>query len=342
MMSTTTSRYPSWLMKLAAPPSSADEEVREQLLVPLDQSINQPITGSSFNKSYTINIDDTHSKETGYHAEGIQSTSFQPQVLARQPSQTQAQRNTNDRRLLVKLFRRLFSECLGTFVLVWVIAVAAVEFSLRNKGDGRGPAALSQGAGGLVAGFALCFLIWSMGHISGAHFNPCVTWAFALRRMFPWRWVLPYWFAQIAGSLLAGGFVRAFYSEASLGTTAVSSQYSLVTGMFYEAVLTFIFVFVVLSSASKGGNVNISAALADGFALAVVNMIGWSYTGVAVNPARAVGPGLVNGPRDELWVYVAGPFIGATCSAIAVWIMHGRSKMSDWSSAQGKGAVLNH
>jgi len=341
-MTTTTSRYPAWLMKLAAPPNSADDEAhstrRSIEQEERQQGRYQQPNDSAFNKAFSINIDVTHSKETGYHDQAIQrSPHHQASARPAQP-QTQAQRNANDTELLVKMLRRLFTEFLGTFMLVWLIVVAAVEFNLTNTGQQRGPAALNQGTNGLAGGITLSFLIWSMGHISGAHFNPCVTWAFALRRIFPWRWVLPYWLAQFVGSLLAGAFVRAFYyNEAYLGTNVVPAQYHVVTAMFYESVLTFIFIFTVLALASKGGNVGPEAALADGFALAVMLMIGASYTGTSCNPFRSLGQGIINGPREDLWVFVAGPFIGATCSVLAVWIMHGAVKKSDLNAAQGKG-----
>lgn len=355
MTTTTTSRYPSWLMKLVTPPNSADDEAaasrnsidREEQRTPAQDSKHQYLYDPSMDKTYdashdkslSVRIDDQN--DSGLeHRKNMQHVSA-PQHQAhsqRSKQQTQAQRNKDDTELVVKLLRRLFTEFLGTFMLVWLIAVASVEFNMTNNGTDRKEAALNQTGAGLAAGISLSFLIWSMGHISGAHFNPCVTWAFAIRGMFPWHWVLPYWFVQFAGSLLSGAFVRAFYYDTSyLGSNAVAPQYLLVTGMFYEAVLTFIFVFTILSLATKGGNVGFQAALADGFALAVMIMLGHSYTGTSVNPFRSLGPGIVNGPRNELWVFVAGPFVGSTCSVLAVWLMNGPLKKSDLDSAQGKG-----
>ena len=95
------------------------------------------------------------------------------------------------------------------------------------------------------------------------------------------------------------------------------------TGFAYEALLTFFFINVILAVATRGGNVGLHAALADGFALAVLVMIGLSYTGTAVNPFRALGPGIVNGQRYNLWVYVAGPFVGASVSVLCVWALNG-------------------
>ena len=198
---------------------------------------------------------------------------------------------------------------------------------------------VNQTGAGYASGLALAFLIYSMGEVSGAHFNPIVTWAFTLRGLFPMAWLPFYWLAQFCGSLLAGGFLHAFYWQyAYLGTTEVNPAYQWVTGFCYEAVLTFIFMSAVLAVATRGGNVGPQAALADGFVFAVVVMIGLSYTGTSVNPFRALGPGIVNGYRPDLWVYVAGPFLGSTCSVLAVWALNGPLKPEDYGTAQGKGA----
>ena len=267
-----------------------------------------------------------------------QSPPKQPAAPARY--RTRSEQDEHDWEAVVKFLRRLFAEFLGTFIFVFLVAGLALEFSLTNGAvDGlRGVAGLDQTGCGLASGLVLTFLVYSMGEISGAHFNCCITWAFALRGMFPAVWVLPYWAAQFAGAILAGGFLQAFYwHNAHFATTSVNPHYHWVTGFAYEALLTFFFINVILAIATRGGNVGPHAALADGFALAVVVMFGLSYTGTAVNPFRALGPGIVNGQRDDLWVYVAGPFIGSTVSVLTVWLLNGPLKSEDYDSAQGHG-----
>ena len=77
--------------------------------------------------------------------------------------------------------------------------------------------------------------------------------------------------------------------------------------------------------------------MSDGFALAVCVMIGLSYTGTSVNPWRALGPGIINGYRPDLWVYVAGPFLGGTVSVLTAWMLTGPLKSEDFANAQGGG-----
>lgn len=195
MTTTTTSRYPTWLMKLVTPPNSVDDKAsssrdeveQQELHSPRYQNRkHQQLNDTSLDKTFSVDI----AEHDGSNKNMQQLSSRQQTPAHRSPQRSQAQRNKDDTELVVKLLRRLFTEFLGTFILVWLIAVASVEFNMTNNGTDRKEAALNQTGAGLVAGISLSFLIWSMGHISGAHFNPCVTWAFAIRGMFPWHWVV--------------------------------------------------------------------------------------------------------------------------------------------------------
>ena len=330
------SSYPLWLMSLVSPEESKKryKEAHLQQAPPPPQPVQpaQPY-------SHVVTIDN-----------GVQTLATRPAsqpvtAPAEQPTKpvmyrTRAEQDEHDKESIVKFARRLFAEFLGTFIFVFLVAGVALEFNLTNSQvDGlRGGAALNQTGCGLASGLVLTFLVYSIGEISGAHFNMVITWAFFLRGLFPAVWVIPYWIAQFGGCILAGGFLQAFYwHNAHYATTNVNPHYQWVTGMAYEALLTFFFLNVILAIATRGGNVGPHAALADGFALAVVVMIGLSYTGTSVNPWRALGPGIVNGQRDNLWVYVAGPFLGSTISVFTAWALTGPLKSEDYESAQGKG-----
>ena len=166
---------------------------------------------------------------------------------------TREEQDEVDRSDMAKLFRRLFAEFLGTFTLVFFVAGVALEFNLTGGLIDRTAAALNQSGAGLASGLTLVFLVYSMGAISGAHFNPVVTWAFTLRGLFPPIWVPLYWAVQFAGAILAGGFLQAFYfNYAGLGTTQVNSHNQWVTGFAYEAILTFFFINVILAMAHQG------------------------------------------------------------------------------------------
>ena len=328
------SSYPRWVMTIASP-----EETKRRYKEGHSRKEAPPAPPTQL-YSHVVTID-----------HGIQTVTARPSgpVVVKQSSdqpaspvrsRTREEQDEHDNATIAKFFRRLFAEFLGTFIFVFLVAGLALEFNLTNNQIDklRGPAALNQAGCGLASGLVLTFLIYSMGEISGAHFNPCITWAFTLRGLFPAIWVIPYWLVQFAGAILAGGFLQAFYwHNASYATTNVNSHYQWVTGFAYEALLTFFFINVILAIATRGGNVGPHAALADGFALAVLVMIGLSYTGTAVNPWRALGPGIVNGQRESLWVYVAGPFLGSTVSVLTAWALNGPLKSEDYDSAQGKG-----
>ena len=169
---------------------------------------------------------------------------------------TREEQDAADRDEMVKFFRRLFAEFIGTFTLVFFVAGVALEFNLTALGIDRSAAGLNQAGAGLASGLTLVFLIYSLGEICGAHFNPVITWAFTLRGLFPAAWVVPYWLAQFAGAILAGGFLQAFYFNYSgVGTTSVNPHYQWVTGFAYEALLTFFFINIILAMATRGGNV---------------------------------------------------------------------------------------
>ena len=345
--------YPVWLMSLVAPEESKRRYKEAHLHPPAPPTNPAPAPAPLY--SHVVNIEDngTHTltarpagplvpKLSPADQPHTQPPPPQQQQQQQQPQRyrTRAEQDEHDKESIIKFARRLFAEFLGTFIFVFLVAGVALEFNLTNaQVDGlRGLAALDQAGCGWASGLVLTFLVYSIGEISGAHFNPCITWAFTLRGLFPAIWVLPYWTVQFAGSILAGGFLQAFYwHNAHYATTNVNPHYQWVTGFAYEALLTFFFINVILAIATRGGNVGPHAALADGFALAVVVMIGLSYTGTAVNPWRALGPGIVNGQHDNLWVYVAGPFLGSTVSVASAWALTGAIKSEDYESAQGKG-----
>ena len=349
-----TSSYPTWLMGLVAP-----EEMKQRMKERSQQggggnydSTQKP---ANIEPSTVSNTQAPLYSHTITVPDGKQITEIQPRPVASYQSQQQQQQqrrkqparyrtreeqDEHDRDCMVKFGRRLFAEFLGTFIFVFLVAGVALEFNLTGHAvDGlRNFAGLDQTGCGWASGLTLTFLVYSMGEISGAHFNPCITWAFTLRGLFPVIWLLPYWLVQFAGAILAGAFLQAFYwHNAFYATTNVNPHNQWVTGFAYEALLTFFFINVILAIATRGGNVGPHAALADGFALAVVVMIGLSYTGTAVNPWRALGPGIINGQRDNLWVYVAGPFLGSTVSVLAVWALNGPLKSEDYGAAQGSG-----
>ena len=339
-----TTSYPTWLMTFVAPAEM--EERRKDLSQPPPPTTVQPASIEPSTIATAQTQAPLHSHNNPTMLTILPPTTHKPTTTTHRPPpqqryRTRAEQDEHDGENIVKFARRLFAEFLGTFIFVFLVAGVALEFNLTNsQADGlRGGAALNQTGCGLASGLVLTILIYALGQISGAHFNPCVTWAFTLRGLFPAVWVIPYWIAQFGGCILAGGFLQAFYwHNAHYATTNVNPHYQWVTGFAYEALLTFFLITVILSVATRAGNVGAHAALADGFTLAVLVCIGLSYTGTAANPWRALGPGIVNGQRDNLWVYVAGPFLGATVAVLSTWGLMGPVKDEEAvGAAQGAG-----
>ena len=171
-------------------------------------------------------------------------------------------------------------------------------------------------------GLVIMAMIYAVGHISGAHFNPAVTFAFSLTRHFPWRRALGYWAAQLAGAILAALLLRASLGDlADVGATLPSGSDG--QAFLWEAVLTFFLMFVIMSVATDTRAVGEAAAIAIGGTVGLDALFGGPITGASMNPARSIGPALASGTLDALWIYIAAPLLGAAIGALAYQFVRG-------------------
>jgi len=197
----------------------------------------------------------------------------------------------------------LAAEAVGTFTLVFA---------------GCGAIAIGQvGTAGVAAAFGLAVMVmvYALGPISGAHFNPAVTLAFAVGRHFPIGRVLPYWGAQISGAIAAAAFLRVSLGpSASLGVTKPAG--SDLQSFAWEAALTFILVLVILAVATGPNARGEAAAIAIGSAVALDALVGGPVSGASMNPARSLGPALVAGDLSGLWIYLTAPVLGALAAVV--------------------------
>ena len=202
-----------------------------------------------------------------------------------------------------KEWRRLFSELLGTFALVLVAAGGGL---LHAKGQ------ISLAAAVVAPGLMVTAIILFMGAVSGAHLNPAVSLAFALRGDFPWRRVPGYIVTQLVGATLACLFLRwVFGNVEHLGATLPGPGYQDWQALAMEIVLTALLVSVILGTASAAQNVGAIAALGVGGYIALAGLWAAPVSGVSMNPARSFGPALASGYWTSYWVYVVGPVTGA-------------------------------
>jgi aquaporin Z len=213
-------------------------------------------------------------------------------------------------------WRRLFSELLGTFALVLVAAGGGL---LHAKGE------ISLAAAVVAPGLMVMAIILFMGAISGAHLNPAVSVAFALRRDFPWKRVPGYIVIQLIGATLACLFLRAVFGNVEhLGATLPGPGYADWQALLMEIALTALLVSVILGTASAAQNVGAIAALGVGGYIALAGLWSAPVSGTSMNPARSFGPALVSGDFTSYWVYVVGPLAGALIAVGCAFVLRGR------------------
>jgi aquaporin Z len=227
--------------------------------------------------------------------------------------------------------RRLFSELLGTFFLV-LVAVGGGMVNARFGGD-----AVPYGARVVAPGLMVAAIILFMGMVSGAHLNPAVSVAFALRGDFPWKRVPAYVVAQFVGAILATLLLWALIGkQGSAGLTLPGNGISATTAMLWEAVLTVGLVSVILGTASGAQQIGPLAAIGVGSYIALAGLWGSPVSGASMNPARSLGPALVIGDWAAWWVYLAGPVIGGAIAVGFAFVLRGRGGgRSGVQAAQG-------
>ncbi len=229
--------------------------------------------------------------------------------------------------------RKLLAEFLGTAILVFFgVGVATLSF-------GFGAAGTSFVAGvvatALAFGLTLMALAYSLGPISGCHVNPAVTIGALVAGRLSLKDAIGYWVAQFAGGIagalaLWGVFSTSpLYSRATtgLGTDGWGSASHIDIGaggaFIAEAILTALFVFVILSVTSKSAHVA-TAAMVIGLTLTAIHLVGIPITGTSVNPARALGPALVVGGTAirQVWLFILAPLVGGALAALLYRVFH--------------------
>src|SRR5580698_3091925 len=212
-------------------------------------------------------------------------------------------------------WRRLFSELLGTFFLV----LAAAGGGMMSHAF---PGVISHGAAVVAPALTVMAIILFMGKISGAHLNPAVSIAFALRRDFPWWRVPGYIVMQLAGATLAALFLRSVINVSSMyGSNYPAHGYSNGAAFWMELILTMGLVSVILGTASGAQNIGIIGAFGVGGYIALAGLWGSPISGASMNPARTFGPDLASTTFTGYWVFIAfvlrGPGGGKSGSGAA-------------------------
>ncbi len=202
-------------------------------------------------------------------------------------------------------FRASFSELIGTFALIFIGAgAAAIDGELIVVA--------------LAHGMVIIGLAYAYGHHSGTHINPAVTFGLLIAGEIKTKTAINYWIMQFAGGIL-GAAALSFVlggSTSGLGATQFDTTATNVSqALVLELILTFLLVNTIMNTAVSGKAGNL-AGLAIGSTLIFCILMGGPITGASLNPARTLGPALLTGNLDQLWVYIVGPLAGAAIASI--------------------------
>lgn len=207
------------------------------------------------------------------------------------------------------MMKRYAAEFFGTFVIV----LAPVAIASSGKLSGGDPSLL---AAAWVSGLPVLAMIYALGPISAAHFNPAVTLGFAVARRFPWRFVVPYWVSQIAGAIAAAATAFMIFGSGA-GAHIPADPHAIGRNLGVEAMITFFLMLVIIAVATDRRISSTVPALGIGLTVVVGVLIGGPVTGGSMNPARSLGPALfVEGALANYWIYIVGPAVGAVAAAV--------------------------
>ncbi len=225
------------------------------------------------------------------------------------------------------LARVLGAEVAGTFALCFAAAGAEV---VNAASGGQVEFVARQAAPGLM----VMALIYAWSDISGAHFNPAVTLAFVLRRDLPPLRGALYVAAQLAGAILAALMLKALFVTSASGLTRPHLGVPNALGM--EVILSLFLLLVIINTSIRHGEVRTEAALAVGATIILDGFIGSRASGASMNPARSLGPALVEGSLHNQWIYLVGPCVGAALAVGLSGLLHGGHNEGEEEAAQGE------
>ena len=202
--------------------------------------------------------------------------------------------------------KKLVAEFTGTMMLVLLACGVAVISGVDYVGTA------------LAFGLVIVAMAYSIGNVSGCHINPAVSFGLALSGKMTWSECIKYIIAQIlgaiAGSAILGSLLSSFNA---LGANTLQGSVSTLAGFIVEVILTFVFVLTILGVTSKTENGH-ATGIVIGLTLTLVHLFGLPFTGTSVNPARSIGPALLQGgdALSQLWIFILAPMVGAALAAM--------------------------
>ena len=230
--------------------------------------------------------------------------------------------------------KKYFSELIGTFVLVFMGCGTAMLVGC-DAASGGGYVLTALAFGLSVVAMAYC-----VGNVSGGHFNAAVTLAMLVRKKVSGKDAIFYWIFQLVGAFIASALLAAIFKlgqvsdmTGALGSNGLAGvNGSTTAGLIVEIILTFIFLMVIQGVTSEKFKHGSFGGLIIGLSLTFVHIFGIGLTGTSVNPSRSIAPAVVsaiagNGdPMSSLWVFIAGPLVGAVLAALVYPALEKNSK----------------
>jgi MIP family channel proteins len=204
--------------------------------------------------------------------------------------------------------QKSLAEFIGTFALVFF---GCGSIMIEAKFPGTIP------AGGIpvIFGTIVATMIYTVGHISGAHFNPAVTLAFTVTRHFPVK-QLPYYFvAQFIGAISAIALLSFLIPDSNIFGATIPTI-NIVSAFIWEVVLSFFLMFVIIAVATDTRAVGVMAGIAIGTIVMLCAFIGGKFTGASMNPARSLAPAIFQGTLSDIWLYIIAPCVGTLLGAL--------------------------
>ncbi len=202
--------------------------------------------------------------------------------------------------------KKLICEFVGTMMLVLLACGVAVVTEVHYLGTA------------LAFGLVIIAMAYSIGNVSGCHINPAVSLGMVLSNRMSWKEFFQYVIAQVLGAITGAAILGVILNSFdALGANSYSGTTTVLVAILVEVILTFVFVLTILGVTDKKENGHVTG-IVIGLTLTLVHLFGLPFTGTSVNPARSIGPALLQGgvALSQLWVFIVAPLIGAALAAL--------------------------
>ena len=212
------------------------------------------------------------------------------------------------------MIKRYVAEGIGTFGIVFAPVALSASSSATSSTPGSQVGLVGAA---LVSGLVVLCMIYALGPISAAHFNPAVTLGFAVIKRFPWKYVAPYIGAQFLGAIIAAALAALMFGPGH-GVHVPTDSTLVFKNFLTEVVISFLLMLVIVAVATDSRVSSTAPPIAIGFAVVVGVFVGGPITGGSMNPARSLGPALFGGTSalQQVWLYFAAPPVGAILASL--------------------------